>query len=207
MLVYACTTNAGKLQGLLAAVEKSGNTSLTLKAMPGFSSIVPPEETEPTFEGNAALKARYYSGFTDVAVLSDDSGIEVDALFGAPGVLSARYAGPSAGDEENNNLLLSALSNATVRTARYVCVLALAQSGVVLQTAHGAVEGEILISPRGQGGFGYDPLFYYPPLQRSFAELTTEEKLGISHRGRAMQKLLRSLSTGVVIRVTDYRRQ
>ncbi len=204
MLVYACTTNVGKLQGLLAAVKKSEGSAFDLRIMPGLAAIVPPEETGTTFEENAALKAKYYSGFTDVAVLCDDSGIEVDALYGAPGVLSARYAGPGASDEDNNNLLLSTLSNAAVRTARYICVVALAQSGVVLQTAHGKVEGEILVSPRGKGGFGYDPLFYYPPLQRSFAELTQEEKLGISHRGGAMQALLQRLPTR---RPADYRRQ
>ncbi len=194
MLVYACTSNAGKLNELLAAVEKSGQSSFDLEVLPGLSSLVPPEETGATFEENAVLKARYYSGFTDEAVLCDDSGIEVDALYGAPGVLSARYAGPGASDEDNNNLLLSTLSNAAVRTARFVCVVALARSGVVLQTARGSVEGEILAMPRGQGGFGYDPLFCYPPLRKSFAELAPSEKLAVSHRGRAMKALLRSLS-------------
>ena len=194
MLVFACTSNAGKLNELLAAVKKGGQTLFDLKVLPGLSSLVTPEETGATFEENAVLKAQYYSGFTDAAVLCDDSGIEVDALYGAPGVLSARYAGPGASDQDNNNLLLSTLSNAAVRTARFVCVVALARSGVVLQTARGSVEGEILPMPRGQGGFGYDPLFCYPPLRKSFAELAPNEKLAVSHRGQAMKALLLSMS-------------
>ena len=192
MLIYACTSNSGKLLELLAAVEQ-GSRSVDLQVLPDLSSIVPPEETGSTFEENAILKARYYSRFTGEAVLCDDSGIEVDALYGAPGVLSARYAGPGASNEDNNNLLLSRLGNAAIRTARFVCVLALAQSESILQTAHGAVEGEVLPTPRGRGGFGYDPLFFYPPLRKSFAELSPSEKLAVSHRGRAMRTLLEGL--------------
>src|SRR5207248_2994310 len=127
------------------------------------------------------------SVFTSKAVLADDSGLEVDALQGAPGVYSARYAGPNATDEDNNNLLLRELRNATDRHARFVCVLALAQGGRLLTTVRGVVEGRILAAPCGHGGFGYDPLFFYPPLNRSFAELTSQEKFRVSHRGNALR--------------------
>jgi XTP/dITP diphosphohydrolase len=154
-----------------------------------LENIRPPEETGRTFEENATLKAVYYSHFTPEIVLADDSGLEVDVLGGAPGVRSARYSGPNATDEDNNNLLLHNLGSTTARSARFVCVVALARAGEILRTARGTVEGEILRTPRGANGFGYDPLFFYPPLNRSFAELTPDEKLSISHRGKALRTL------------------
>jgi XTP/dITP diphosphohydrolase len=190
MIVYLCSSNTGKLKELSLAAQGSG---LEVLPLPGLREIATPEETGSTFEDNAAQKALYYSMFTSELVVADDSGLEVDSLGGAPGVLSARYAGPNASDDDNNRLLLKTLEHKTVRTGRFVCVVVAAQMGKRLFTARGQVEGEILKEPRGQNGFGYDPLFFYPPYGRSFAELTAEEKLKVSHRGKAMAELLRFL--------------
>jgi XTP/dITP diphosphohydrolase len=140
-------------------------------------------------------------------LLADDSGICVDALGGAPGVYSARFAGLNATDEQNNQMLLGKMrdihsleaENGRVnlpssRSAHYVCVIALAEEGRVLTTTEGRAKGEILQSPRGSGGFGYDPLFYFPPLGKTFAELSPEVKFGVSHRGEAFRKLLMFLA-------------
>ena len=189
MLVYVCSSNPGKLKEL----EAAAGDKLQLARFPNLSAITPPEETGTTFEANARLKALYYSRLTTEAVLCDDSGLEVDALYGRPGVYSARFAGEGATDQDNNNLLLSELGNLAVRTARFVSVVALARTGKVMQMARGSVEGVILAAPRGTNGFGYDPLFFYPPLNRSFAELSAGDKLSVSHRGRAMRALLDDL--------------
>lgn len=187
MIIYLCSSNTGKIRELSLAARK---TDFQVESLPGIQNIAPPEETGSTFEANATLKALFYSQFTEELVLADDSGLEVDALFGAPGIFSARYAGPDASDEENNALLLRELANQAERTARFVCVVAAARKGKPVISARGEVQGEILHSPRGQNGFGYDPLFFYPPLNRSFAELSADEKLGVSHRGQAMRTLL-----------------
>ena len=193
MRIYACSSNAGKLRELLSAAREAGLPQLTIEPLPGLRDIPPPEENGATFEENAVAKALYYSRLTPEIVLADDSGLEVDALHGAPGVHSARYAGPGATDEDNNNLLLRDLGTETGREARFICVLALAQTGDLLTTARGAVEGTILAAPRGGGGFGYDPLFFYPPFERSFGELTPEEKFSVSHRGHALRALFSRL--------------
>jgi len=194
MMLYACSTNLGKLREFALAANEASFRDLTVKPLPGLESKIPsPEEHGTSFEENASAKALYYSVFTSKAVLADDSGLEVDALQGAPGVYSARYAGPNATDEDNNNLLLRELRNATDRHARFVCVLALAQGGRLLTTVRGVVEGRILAAPCGHGGFGYDPLFFYPPLNRSFAELTSQEKFRVSHRGNALRALFNRL--------------
>ena len=198
MLLYACSTNPGKLREFTLAARTSNVRGIIIEPLPGLNGeISPAEETGTTFEENASSKAIYYSGFTPECVLADDSGLEVDALHGAPGVYSARYAGPSASDEDNNNLLLRDLGNESHREARFVCVLGLARAGRLLTTAHGIVEGEILPAPRGCGGFGYDSLFFYPPLDRSFAELTPQEKFAVSHRGKALRALFQRFSTGL----------
>ncbi|MGB9409265.1 MAG: non-canonical purine NTP pyrophosphatase, partial [Terracidiphilus sp.] len=165
--------------------------------------IPAPEENGLTFAANATLKSVYYSRFAlGEWVLADDSGLEVDALNGEPGVRSARFAADSGmtdstsakdnTDVWNNMELLLRLAGVpqSKRTARYRCVLAAARDGVVLHTAEGAVEGLILESPRGTGGFGYDPLFYLPALNRTMAELDMESKHTLSHRGRAIAALL-----------------
>ena len=187
MILYLCSSNQGKLRELEHAAEGSG---LEVRLLPNLGTIAPPDEHGCSFEENASSKAVYYSGFTDEAVLADDSGLEVDALYGAPGVYAARYAGGDATDADNINLLLANLGNTTARTARFACVLAMARNGALITTARGHVDGEILPMPRGANGFGYDPVFYYPPAQRSFAEMSADEKLAVSHRGRAMREML-----------------
>ena len=190
MKIYACSSNSGKLREILLAAS---GTNFEIAPLPNLKDIAPPEETGLTFEENASLKALYYSRFTPEMVLADDSGLEVDALGGAPGVHSARYFGPNATDEDNNRLLLRNLGSTADRSAHFVCVVALARIGQILTTARGSVEGVILHAPQGANGFGYDPLFFYPPLERSFAELTPDEKLLISHRGKALRALFGKL--------------
>lgn len=149
-------------------------------------------EDEDTFEGNALKKAREVFAVADAdAVLSDDSGLMVDALGGAPGVYSARYAGEGHDDAANNAKLLDALKDVPgeKRTARFRTSVALIRRGMPAVTADGSVEGVILHSPQGENGFGYDPLFYYEPLKKSFAQLTPEEKNSVSHRRRALESL------------------
>ncbi len=158
-----------------------------LTSLSGFAEV---EETGDTFEANAALKAlaASQSAGPEVLVLADDSGLEVDALGGAPGVRSARYAGEGASDEANLRLLLERLEGEPRREARFRCVIAAARAGELLASFSGTCEGEILPAPRGEGGFGYDPVFRPGGESRSFAELSAEEKNTISHRARALEK-------------------
>ncbi len=148
-----------------------------------------------SFEENARKKALHYSRHAPGLIFADDSGLSVDALGGAPGIFSARFAGPTADDARNNQKLLEELRGvpARDRSAHYVCVIALAEGGHLLTVVEGRANGFILDAPRGQGGFGYDPLFYFPPLHKTFAELITEEKFAVSHRGGAFRKLLEYL--------------
>ena len=185
-LWYACSTNSGKL----AEFALAAGPDAVIRALPGLEAIRAPEESGKTFGENAVLKAVYYSQFAEEPVFADDSGLEVDALRGAPGVYSARFAGQNAGQAENNNLLLQRLKGSADRRARFVTALALAKAGALLGTSAGTVEGEIVEAPRGENGFGYDPLFLYPPLGRTFAELTGTEKLEVSARGKALRALL-----------------
>ncbi|MDQ2843549.1 MAG: RdgB/HAM1 family non-canonical purine NTP pyrophosphatase [Acidobacteriota bacterium] len=197
ILLYACSTNEGKLHEFeLAAREIVGTPVYRMASLPRLKQITPPEETGATFEANAALKAAYYSAFTPELVFADDSGLEVDALGGKPGVHSARFAGTGASDTQNNARLLSCLQASSNRRARFVCVVALARAGNVLSSFRGAVEGEILLEPVGNDGFGYDPLFLYPPWNKSFAEISPERKFHLSHRGQALRKLFEHLRTG-----------
>jgi XTP/dITP diphosphohydrolase len=188
--VYCATGNPGKLREFRLAAERFGVKILEL---PDFKEITVCEETGRTFEENAVLKARYYGQHAPGRLFADDSGLEVDALDGRPGVVSARYAGPGATDAMNNALLLGNLRGREDRRARFVCVIALANRGELIRTFRGVVEGEILESPRGTEGFGYDPLFYYPPYGRSFGEISAEEKMAVSHRGKALTALFRYL--------------
>jgi len=200
MTIYIATTNLGKLLDFTAAAAQR----ISMMPLPGLKEIEPPIEDQPTFESNARLKALYYSHHAPgQIVVADDSGLEVDALDGAPGVRSARYAddenysGPpdSTLDHRNNLCLLDALRNTpeTHRQALYHCVLAAARNGEVLAVGDGTVEGQILTTPRGTQGFGYDPLFYLPQYARTMAELDATTKLSFSHRGRAFDSLLTSL--------------
>jgi XTP/dITP diphosphohydrolase len=203
--LYAATTSQGKLRDFRAAAEAH---SIPIESLPVLSAIPAPEEDGATFADNATLKAVYYSRFVPGSlVLADDSGLEVDALNGAPGVRSARFAAdsglvdsPDANDNTdvwNNMVLLQRLAGVppAKRTARYRCVLVAARDGVALHTAEGTVEGLILDAPRGTGGFGYDPLFYLPALDRTMAEIDLETKLSLSHRGRAIAALMAVLRT------------
>jgi XTP/dITP diphosphohydrolase len=190
--VYCATGNPGKLREFQLAGEL---LAIDVEPVADLKTITPPEETGATFEENASLKAAYYSRFAPGLLFADDSGLAVDALDGAPGVYSARYAGPHATDHENNELLLRNLAGNPNRKARFVCVIALAQNGVVHQTFRGEVEGEILSAARGPGGFGYDPLFYYPPFGCSFGEVDGPKKFDVSHRGKALRALLKYLAS------------
>jgi XTP/dITP diphosphohydrolase len=177
--LYCATKNPGKLREF---IQIAGD----VQPLPDLDRIAAPEETGDTFEQNAADKAIYYSRSCDGPLFVDDSGIEVDAFGGAPGVYSARFSGPDATDEANNRLLLERMRGQSNRRARYVCVIALALRGALIGTFRGEVEGEILDAPRGSNGFGYDPLFYYPPFGRSFGEVSADEKRQVSHRARAL---------------------
>jgi XTP/dITP diphosphohydrolase len=187
MKIYCATGNAGKLREFRLAGEL---LDIDIEPLADLKSIAPPEENGATFEENARLKAAYYSRFAPGLLFADDSGLEVDALGGEPGVYSARYAGRQASDQANNLLLLDRLGDKPNRSARFVCVIALAESGEVRQTFRGEVEGEILREARGPGGFGYDPLFYYPPFGCSFGQVDGEKKFDVSHRGKALRALL-----------------
>jgi len=161
-----------------------------IQPVPGLVNIPPPDETGRSFEENAILKATYYSRFAGQPVFADDSGLEVDALDGRPGVLSARYAGDNATDEANNQRLLNELRGVSDRRARFVCVIAVARGGRLLKTYRGAVEGRILDEPRGANGFGYDPLFFHEPFGCTFGEAPPEMKMRVSHRGEALRAML-----------------
>jgi XTP/dITP diphosphohydrolase len=202
MTLYIASTNPGKLRDFAAATTPG----ITLAPLPHLKETPAPAEDEPTFEGNARLKAIYYSHHAPgEIVLADDSGLEVDALPSDPGVRSARYAddqhfpGPpnATADDRNNLCLLQALSKLPGENhkARYHCVLAAARNGEILCIAHGTVEGEILPTPRGSNGFGYDPLFYLPDQNKTMAELDITTKLSFSHRGRAFAALMTRLQT------------
>ncbi len=191
MKIWCATGNPGKLREFQLAGEL---LDIDIEPLANLKQIPAPEETGATFEENARLKAAYYSQFAPGPLFADDSGLEVDALGGAPGVYSARYAGPNATDQTNNELLLQRLGDRSDRTARFVCVIALAEAGEVVRTFRGEVEGEILRAPRGPGGFGYDPLFYYPPFGCSFGQVDGPRKFDVSHRGNALRELLRYLT-------------
>jgi XTP/dITP diphosphohydrolase len=230
--LYLASANPGKVREFREAAQAHG---ILLEAVPGIEQLPPCVEDGRTFEENARKKALHYSAFTDGLVFADDSGICVDALGGAPGVRSARFAGPEADDAANNRKLLAELhriehagesscgppdsespvefpasprrdggENTAARTyaptptnrvAHYVCVIVLAQKGKVLATVEGRVDGLIIDHPRGSSGFGYDPYFLFPPLGKTFAEITSEEKFAVSHRGLAFRKLLDYLCT------------
>ena len=191
MTLYCATSNQGKLREFRLAGERFGIRVLEL---PGLKGIEPCEETGRTFKENSVLKATHYGQHAPGLLFADDSGLEVDALGGAPGVVSARYAGPGATDAQNNALLLGNMRGREKRQARFVCVIALANRGEIVRTFRGVVGGEILGEPHGPEGFGYDPLFYYPPYGKSFGEILTDEKMAVSHRGKALTAMFRFIS-------------
>ncbi|MBZ5662182.1 MAG: RdgB/HAM1 family non-canonical purine NTP pyrophosphatase [Acidobacteriia bacterium] len=195
--MFIASSNEGKLREYRALAEAAG-ASIEIELLPGFDAIPPFEEDSPTFAENAAGKALYYSRFSTELVIADDSGLVVPALGGAPGVHSARYAGPGASDADRIRKLLGEMRGMTgeSRRACFVCVVVVAKAGEVLGLFSASAEGEILESPRGNHGFGYDPVFYFPAMQKSYAELSREEKNLRSHRGKAFQKTLEFLLAG-----------
>jgi XTP/dITP diphosphohydrolase len=190
------TFNAGKLREFQEYLAGLPFVVTGLRSLPEVS---PSPEDSPTFEENAQQKARYYSRFVPGLTLADDSGLVVDALGGEPGIHSARYLSPSATDGQRCSEILARLHNVerSGRTARFVCCLALARQGTIIRTFEGTVEGEIAPESRGSNGFGYDPIFLLPELNRTMAELSSSQKLAISHRGQALRKMSEYLRSGV----------
>jgi XTP/dITP diphosphohydrolase len=207
------TRNAHKLEEIRALVR---DLDLEVTSALDDSSCADVEEDAPTLEGNAEKKARWVAAFTGLPSLADDTGLEVDALGGAPGVLSARFAGPACSPADNVRKLLGLLTEVedAMRTARFRCVLALAlpspeadrmrfpeRAAACTVTLHeGVLEGEIARAPQGAGGFGYDPVFWIPELGRTLAELTSAEKNAVSHRGRALRAARPALAALAVAR-------
>ena len=195
--VLIATSNPGKLRDFAGAALPHG---IEIVSLSNFTSLPEVKEDGDTFEANARKKAEHYSRHAPgEIVLADDSGLEVDALGGAPGVHSARYAADqphlltnNTDDQANNTRLLRELKKVPPenRTGRFVCVIAAARDGQILAVFRGQADGIILDRPRGSNGFGYDPLFYFPQIQKTFAELTPEEKAGYSHRGAAFVKFI-----------------
>ena len=207
--VLIATSNPGKLRDFAGAAAAHG---IEIAGIPNFSSLPLAVEDGQTFEENACKKAAEYSSYVPgEIVVADDSGLEIDALGGAPGVHSARYAtdephlaDANTDDHENNARVLCELKDvaAEKRTGRFVCVLAAARDGRVLDTFRGVAEGVILDASRGTNGFGYDPLFYFPQIQKTFAQISAEEKAKYSHRGAAFRQFLdwceKRMSQGVI---------
>ena len=194
--LLVATLNPGKIREFAHALTAEG---IEVVGLDSLGKIDPVEETGETFEANARLKAEANSRYTELPVLADDSGIEVDALGGAPGVQSARFGGPGLDDDGRNRLLVEELSSVTDparRTGRFRCVLALAREGQTVATFEGVVEGRILGELRGTNGFGYDPLFFHPRSGCTTAELSPTAKQAISHRGEAIAALLQAIRGG-----------
>ena len=184
------TTNNGKLEEIRALFEKH-SIEAKLYNLKDFDITVNSPETSETFAGNAEQKALFYSRMVpDVYVAADDSGLAVDALDGKPGVHSARYSGPDATDDSNTAKLLNTMKNISNRNARFITAVCLVKNGDVIETFNGEVKGTIIHEKKGSHGFGYDPVFYYAPFEKTFAELTKEEKNGISHRSKAFNQLI-----------------
>jgi XTP/dITP diphosphohydrolase len=195
--LFLASSNPGKLAEYCALARAAElplpqPAAIVLELLPGFESLPAFEENAPTFAENAAGKALHYSRFCDGLVFADDSGLVVPALGGAPGVLSARYAGPGASSAERNAKLLEALRDKSrgERAAYFVCAIGLAERGQAKAIVTARVDGEVLQAPRGDRGFGYDPIFHVSALGKGFAEISAEQKNEYSHRGRAFRKLL-----------------
>jgi len=207
--LFCASSNPGKLREFS---EAAARRNVTVRPLPGFAELPTCVEDGKTFEENARKKAIHCSQGCTEWVFADDSGLCVDALGGAPGIFSARFAGPEATDEQNNQRLLADLHEAEARrraqasptprpqelfnrAAHYICAIALARAGQVMTVVEGRVDGLIIDEPRGSGGFGYDPYFFYPPLGKTLAEINPKEKFAVSHRGAAFRKLLDYLCT------------
>jgi len=197
MRLFLASSNAGKLREYVELARGSG---VAIELLPRFGEFPSFEESAPTFAENSAGKALHYCRFTDEAVLADDSGLVVPTLGGAPGVFSARYAGPGASDADRVRKLLREMRDKTgaERRARFVCVTAVAQAGRAIAVVSDLAHGVITEEPRGTGGFGYDPIFLFEELGRTYAELTAEQKNVYSHRGKSFRKLLYMIAPGNV---------
>lgn len=185
--IVLATKNKGKIKEMR---ELLAPMNIEVLSLADFSPVDDAKENGVTFAENAMLKARYYFAHTGTPCLADDSGLEVDALGGRPGVYSARYSGEDATDAANNVKVLREMEGIEKdkRTARFRCAMALVGEGIEL-TTDGTCEGALLTEERGQGGFGYDPIFYVPKFDRTLAEMSSEEKNSISHRGAAVRKM------------------
>jgi XTP/dITP diphosphohydrolase len=192
--LFLASSNIGKLREYLELARGSG---VTIELLPRFGEFPSFEESAPTFAENSVGKALHYSRFADEAVLADDSGLVVPVLDGAPGVFSARYAGPGASDADRLQKLLREMrgKEGAERRARFVCVTAVARAGRAIAVVSDLARGVITEEPRGDGGFGYDPIFLFEQLGRTYAELTPAEKNAYSHRGKSFSKLLYMLSS------------
>ena len=197
--LFLASSNPGKLQEYrtLAEADALASPGVDLALVPAFASLPAFEEKAPTFAENAAGKALHYSRIEKGLIFADDSGLVVPALGGAPGVVSARYAGVDATNSQRIDKLLKEMRDLAgeKRAAHFICAIALARQGRALAVVTDRVEGEVLAETRGTGGFGYDPVFYFRPLKKTFAELSAEEKNRHSHRGKAFRKLFVALSS------------
>jgi XTP/dITP diphosphohydrolase len=184
--LLVATTNAGKLREIRAILA---GIDVELRGLADLATVDEPEEHGATFEENARAKARHYAGATRLLTVAEDSGLEIDALDGAPGVHSARFAGDTYAEKFANLFRMLDARGAETSTARFVCALAVADGREVIFEARGTVEGQITRHPRGRHGFGYDPIFFYPPFGKTLAEVSAADKARVSHRGRAFAQL------------------
>ena len=191
--ILLASSNSGKVREYR---ELAGDANIEIELLPGFGEIPQFPEDAPTFAENAAGKAEYYSRHTSRVLLADDSGLVVPALGGAPGVRSARYAGPNAGDSDRVRKLLHEMEifEEDRRRAKFVCVTAIARRGRAFIITSDSAEGLLAKEPRGAGGFGYDPIFFLPEIGKTFAEASREAKNQLSHRGKAFRKALAYLA-------------
>ena len=185
--LYCATGNQGKLREFRMAADAA---PVEIEFLAAYRQLPECVEDGATFEENAIKKARHYGPHAAGLLFADDSGLEVDALGGEPGVYSARYSGPGATDESNNRLLLERMRGVTNRAARFVCRIALVEGDRLVGVYGGAVEGVLLEEERGTGGFGYDPLFWVPEFGCTFGEATAQQKFALSHRGQALRAML-----------------
>ncbi len=191
-LLILGTYNKGKVREFKLLFQK---LPIKTKELSGFTNIQGFEEQGDTFAEIAANKAKFISRILHAPALADDSGLEVKSLHWAPGIFSARYAGETADQAQRNYKLLEEMSGKKDRSARFSCSIAIAKPSGETLIYHGQCYGAILREPLGTNGFGYDPLFYYPPLKKSFAQLSPEEKAAVSHRGKAIAKLINDFDT------------
>ena len=193
--LVVATTNPNKLREIRGILDGAG---VTVEGLDAFPPVAEPEETGATFAENARQKAVYYATALGVTVVAEDSGLAIDGLGGEPGVHSARYGGPDAATYPQKFALVYAglrARGALGSPARFVCALAVADGASILFEARGTIEGRVHDEPRGDHGFGYDPIFFYPPLGRTLAELGDDEKAAVSHRGTAFRHLRAHLAT------------